>query len=413
MPKANKIITIFEHQRLYVGQLGFKQKHLDALLKLNELHGGTYFEAIAKGIKFNQYVGVIQVANLTLEIHPKADKDDDEQKWKSVLLQMLQACGQLKPKSTGIATVKKQNLNLLEVYFELFLNEVNGLIHKGLVKQYRKQTSNTKALKGKLEFANHIQKNSIHKERFYTTHQVYDTNHLLHQVLAKALQIVSQFTNGTHLYSSCKRTQLSFPETKQVTIAKQQLETIKLNRKTQQYNYALELARLIILNYSPDISSGKEKMLSILFDMNNLWETYILKQLQKACVDTNISVSGQESKSFWSNNSLRPDIVIRKDNEVFIIDTKWKQPQKQTASVNDLRQMYTYCRFWDAKKAILLYPGDQISNSYKNYKTVDYTLTEEDIPTAIQHQCKMSFISVLNSNGALDNNIGEKILNLL
>ena len=33
---------------------------------------------------------------------------------------------------------------------------------------------NSEALKGKLEFAGHIQKNVIHKERFYTTHQVYD-----------------------------------------------------------------------------------------------------------------------------------------------------------------------------------------------------------------------------------------------
>ncbi len=113
---THKSISVFEHQRLTVGELGFKQTHLDALLKLNEYHDGNYFEAIAKGIKFNQYVGVIQVDGLTIEIHPKADKNDDDNKWKGVLLNMLQACGRISPKSTGAAHVKRQNLNLLEVY---------------------------------------------------------------------------------------------------------------------------------------------------------------------------------------------------------------------------------------------------------------------------------------------------------
>ena len=407
-------ISVFEHQRLYVGEQGFKQTHLDALLKLNEYHDGNYFEAIAKGIKFNQYVGVIQVDGLTIEIHPKADKDDDDKKWKGVLLKMLQACGKLKAESAGAAHVKRQHLNLLEVYFELYLLEVESLVRKGLIKQYRKQTKNNKALKGKLEFAGHIRNNIVHKERFYTTHQVYDSNHFLHQVLYKALSIVSQFTTGSRLQDLTNRVQLNFPEVDTKTITAQQLNAIQLNRKSKGYNYAIELARLIILNYSPDISSGKEKMLSLLFDMNALWETYILKQLQKACVGTAVEVSGQESKSFWGNNSLRPDIVLRKGDKTFVIDTKWKRPQKTSASVSDLRQMYTYCRFWDAEKALLLYPGTSSENTFKPYLTDDYSKDLEDIHNPIDHQCKMGFVSVLNeSDAGLDLGIGTQILRLL
>ncbi|GAL00789.1 hypothetical protein JCM19314_1826 [Nonlabens ulvanivorans] len=55
--KDLKTISVFEHQRLYVGEHGFRTTHLNALLKLNEYHDGNYFEPIAKGIKFNQYVG--------------------------------------------------------------------------------------------------------------------------------------------------------------------------------------------------------------------------------------------------------------------------------------------------------------------------------------------------------------------
>jgi 5-methylcytosine-specific restriction enzyme subunit McrC len=406
--KKNKI-SVFEHQRLYVGQQGFKQPHLDALLKLNEYHDGSYFEPIAKGIRFNQYVGVIQVDGLIIEINPKADKDDDDYKWKGVLLKMLQACGKIKAQSSGAANVKRQHLNLLEIYFELYLKEVESLVRKGLIKQYRKQTKNTKALKGKLEFAGNIRQNIVHKERFYTTHQVYDSNHFLHQVLHKALTIVSQFTKGTRLQDITNRVLLSFPEVDKKIITAKQLNTIQLNRKSSSYRTALDLARLIILNYSPDISRGKEKMLSLLFDMNQLWEEYVLKQLQKTCDGTDIQVSGQESKSFWGANSLRPDIVLRKGSQTYIIDTKWKRPLKSSASVSDLRQMYTYCRFWDAEKAVLLYPGEASGNNFQSYLTDDYTRDKEEKHFQIEHQCKMGFVSVLEGN-ELDQNIGMKIL---
>lgn len=410
--RTHKTITVFEHQRLYVGQHSFKQTHLDALLKLNEYHDGKYFEPISKGIKFNQFVGVIQVDGITIEIHPKADKEDEDNKWKGVLIKMLKACGRLKAASFGAANVKRQHLNLLEVYFELFLLEVESLLRKGVIKKYRKQTHNTKALKGKLEFAGHIRHNAIHKERFYTTHQVYDSNHLLHQVLYKALTIVDQFTMGTRLKDLSNRVLLNFPKVDRKTITTQQLNSITLNRKSSSYTGALELARLIILNYSPDISSGKEKMISLLFDMNVLWEEYILKQLQKACYGSDIEVSSQESKSFWGSNSLKPDVVLRKGSQTFIIDTKWKRPNKSSASVNDLRQMYAYCRFWNAEKALLLYPGDAKGNHFKSYLTDDYGLDEKENHSQIKHQCKMGFVSVLEGE-ELDENLGEKVLSLL
>lgn len=411
--KKNKTISVFEHQRLYVGVGGFTQSHLEALLKLNDYHEGNYFEPIAKGIKFNQYVGIIQVDGLTIEINPKADKGDGDNKWKGVLLQMLQACGKIKPSSAGSANVKRQNLNLLEVYFELYMSEVDSLMRKGFIKQYRKQTNNTKALKGKLEFAGHLSKNLIHKERFYTTHQIYDTDHILYQVLYKALTIIEQFTYGSRLQDSCKRLSLCFPTVSEKSIRASQINGIKLNRKTSAYSYALELARLIILNYSPDLSSGKEKMLSLLFDMNDLWEEYILKQLQNYCEQTDIQVSGQESKSFWGSNTLRPDIILRQNDKVFIIDTKWKRPNQSSASVSDLRQIYTYCRFWDAEKAMLLYPGKSNTNQFKPYLTEDYSLGIENQAEKIEHQCKMGLVSVLDSENKLNKNLGIEILSLL
>lgn len=57
---------------------------------------------------------------------------------------------------------------------------------------------------------------------------------------------------------------------------------ISKSRKTAPYKTALEIARLIILNFAPNVSSGKENMLALLFDMNSFWEEYVLVCLKKA-----------------------------------------------------------------------------------------------------------------------------------
>lgn len=405
--KKNKIISVFEYQNLRIGDHGFKQLHLDALLKLNELHNNAYFQPIAKGVRFNQYVGTIQVDGLTIEINPKADKSDDDNKWKGFLLHMLKACGKLSPQSTGVANVNRQYLNLLEVYFELYLKEVEKLIRKGLIKQYRLETKNTKALKGKLEFAGHIQHNLIHKERFYTKHQIYDTDHLIHQILRNATEIVEQFSRGTRIYDLTKRIELSFPKVKSEKITAQQLNSIKLNRKTEHYSYALELARLIILNYSPDIASGKEKMISLLFDMNELWEEFIYIQLKKYLTQNNSEwvIEAQSTKSFIGFHYLKPDIVLTNTvtGEKIVIDTKWKLGDKYV-SIQDLRQVYTYGRYWNAEKVMLLYPGSNENQNFRQFVNSNDQLT---------HKCKLGFINVFNKEGGYNEAIGEKVFESL
>ena len=402
-------IHVYEHGRLIIGEQGFQKKHWDAFVKLNTLHDGAYFDILHNGLKFKQYVGVIQVDGLSVNIHPKADKSDGDTKWKNVLLQMLKVCGRIKADTADSAKLRKQQINLLEVYFQFFLKEIEGLVRQGLVKKYRKQTGNIKALKGKLEFAGNIRHNLVHKERFYTTHQVYDLDHQFHQVLAHALDIVGQFSKGTHLNDQLSRAQISFPEVKHIKPNAQTLSALQVDRKTVPYERALELAKFIILNYSPDINHGQQKMIALLFNMNDLWEEYVLKSLRKYTRDNpklGYEVSGQESKVFYgSSRTIRPDLVLRKGTETIIIDTKWKRPTNNSSSIEDLRQMYTYGRFWDATKLVLLYPG--------NFETGKFRIFPNPNDPEMKHECKASFVSVLDEDGNLDKGIGEKVLMII
>ena len=405
-----KTIRVFEFNSLIIdseyNDVLFEQKHFDALVKLNELHKNKYFTIGYKKIIFKQYVGVIQVNGLTIEILPKIDNDGkSEAVWQKALINMLSITRKLKVQQVGEATVNKQKVHLLDIYFNWFLDEVQLLLHQGLIKQYHKQTNNVKALKGKIEFAGHINKNLVHKERFYTTHQVYDKDHLVHQILHQALYIIATMSKGSYIYSKCKTVQLDFPEVKAILANEYTFAKVPQTKKMAPYKTALEIARLIIMNYAPNVSSGSEKMLALLFDMNSLWEEYILIRLKQAAPN-DVRVYGQQSKVFWKSISIRPDIVIEKENQTYIIDTKWKNIDYAEPSNNDLRQMYVYNDYWKSSKAILLYPSNTTSaigtDSFVSFKKIQ--------DKNQNHACAIGKISIFDEN-KLDENIGIKILN--
>lgn len=404
-------IQVFEHSFLPIGENGFEKRHFVALSKINALHNYQYFDLKHNGVVFKQFVGVIQADNLTIEILPKIDSYESEDqenktKWQKVLIEMLRVTKKLKIQQAGQANVSRQSIHLLDIYFEWFLNEVQLLIHQGLIKQYYKEKGNVKALKGKLEFAGHIQKNLVHKERFYTTHQVYDKDHLIHQILGQTLGIIATLSKGNSLYGKCKTIQLDFPEVKSIQANENTFSKIPKSRKTAPYETALSIARLIILNYAPNVCGGSENMLALLFDMNNLWEEYILVRLKQACQNKDIQVYGQNSTGFWNGITIRPDIVLEKkindtEKEVLVIDTKWKNIEQSQPSTHDLRQMYVYNEFWKSTRAMLLYPS-QITSLHSER----FILFDDN-----KHSCSLGKVSIFDAD-TLDALIGEKILNL-
>jgi len=403
-----KLVQVFEHQRLlknntYDG-IRFEDRYFRALLKLNELHESKYFTPIYEGIKFDSYVGVLQVDDLVIEVLPKVEGYTAEKnQWRDVLIEMLQVTQQLKVSKVGHANVAKQSIHLLDIYFDWFLREVEQLVHAGLIKQYRKETKNTLALKGKLEFAGHIGKNLVHHERFYTTHQVYDKDHLLHRIMNTALQVVETMSKGTYRYGRCKAVQLNFPEVNSVAVIPQTFEKISFNRKNQAYQTVVALARLIILNYSPNVKSGDEQMLALMFDMNDLWEKYVLAKLQQQGKGKWL-VKGQDTKRFWEGKTIRPDIVLEHivAETCIVIDTKWKNYTYDRIGMDDLRQIYVYNDFWNAKLGMLLYPSPT-----KTKVAVEGTYAKNNF------QGKIGLATVLDEDGKLNKNLGSEILGLL
>ncbi|MFN8296357.1 MAG: hypothetical protein U0T69_09195 [Chitinophagales bacterium] len=395
----NNFIQVFEHQKLrYDDNSSFRKHHFDAIVQFNEKNQNKYFTPIHKGVLFNSYVGVIQVGVLTIEILPKADKNDDSDKnlWQKVLLNMLKVCKYIKVDNVSETNLKKRYNSILEVYFEMYLNELEFLIKNGLIKKYRRVQGNQLALRGKLLFRQNIQKNLVHKEKFYCEHQVYDTEHLIHQILLRGLMVLDNLLNN-HLRDKLNRILFEFEDIQEITINAKHFENIALNRKSIPYKDAIDIAKMLILNYSPSINSGQDNMLTLLFDMNKLWEEFIYRILQRNKPE-GFFISYQNSKKFWENKTIRPDIVIEyKDGEIFkrfIIDTKWKIVDSNNPSDDDLKQMFAYNLYWKSEKSILLYP--KINQADSNFGRYYYTPNNN-----LNNHCKLGFISIIN-NGQLN-----------
>lgn len=383
----NKFIQVFEYQKLRYDDSGiFRKHHFDAMVKFNELHQNKYFTIIHQGIRFGSYVGVIQIGGLTIEILPKADNNENADKnlWQNVLLNMLKICKKIQVESISETQLKKRYHSILDVYFELYLNEVERLVKKGLIKKYRKNQSNQNALKGKLLFAQNIQKNVVHKEHFYCEHQVYDKNHLLHQILYKGLLVLKTFVNDS-LKDKLNRLLFEFQDIENINIQKKHFDKVIIDRKNHDYQKAIDIAKIIILNYSPSLNYGNENLLTLLFDMNALWEEYIFRILQKHKTDE-MEVSFQNSDKFWENKRIRPDIVLKTKDDIFVIDTKWKIIEANNPSDDDLKQMFVYNLHWKAEKTLLLYPKTNQMDS--EFGTFHYD--------NLGKKCKLGFVNITN-----------------
>ena len=399
-----KVIRVFEFDEIKQDQIydGFKfeEKELIAIQKYNSANKNKYFTLTHKGVKFKNYVGVLQIGKLTIEILPKADKGltkdsnfETKQEWRNFMLQMLKKCGFINVTSLTHADLKLRNTSLLDIYIHEYLKESNLILKRGLRKKYRFIENNTGTLKGRLLFKQQITHNLIHKEKFYTSHQTYDRDNLFNQIIYKALSVLSVISKPS-FKDQINRLMIDFPELSNIRVSETLFSNLKYDRNTQHYKRGVELAKLILLNFSPDIQTGSNNVIAILFDMNELWERYIYRLLSKDQDKGNYTVSAQQSMSFWENKKIRPDIVYQKEingeNQTFVIDTKWKLIDSNKPGDNDLKQMYAYNMYWDSVKSILLYPksNQEKTNFGKFHQGRD----------KIDNLCKLGFIKVWDIN---------------
>jgi len=407
MGASKSVIQVFEHQTLKVdGKYPeFKSAHFRALEQYGYKTKEKYFTVGNKRIKFNNYVGVLQVKNLTIEVLPKADNANDDEdskvKWQAALIGMLKECKLIKLNAILNAKLKLKSASILDLYYELFLTETETLNKHGLRKKYRREQANLNKVKGKILFTQHIRKNVLHKERFFVEHSRFDKDNKLNQILLKALLILRDIATDSNQIIRSNKLLLAFEGISKKEITGKWFENLRFGRNTERYRQAITLAKLIILRYAPDLKGGGENVLAIMFDMNMLFEEYIFRKLKAVQLQSNevpLRISRQNRIPFWQSRGLKADIVVEMGGERLVIDTKWKILTTASPSDADLKQMFVYNLHYDTDLSILLYPKTNIESVEKK---AFHRFNELN--------CQIAFVDLFDENGKLDKAVGAHL----
>lgn len=353
-------LTITEFERIYQHDICKKDFGDIENFILKNSDENAPFLRIASGVggKFIQarnYVGVLQTkSGLTIEILPKiADKNDAERS-KAVFIKMLRTLKNFPFKSSNLASLKTQNLPLLEIFISMFLCELEALVKKGIKSDYVALEENLNFLKGKLNINEQIKRNSIHKERFYVGYSEFLSDIKINRIIKTTLKSLYKKSNSSKNQQKIRELLFIFDEVSECEDYKNFFAKLVINRQVKHYEQTLLWCKIFLLGNSFTPHKGDDLAFALLFDMNALFESYVGNFMKKSFPGTILQHSEkhliEEPKSF----KLRPDIFLKGK---FIADTKWKiVKSKDDISQADLYQLYAYGKKHECSNLYLIYP---------------------------------------------------------
>lgn len=365
-----RVLRVFEHQTVPVREsasgTSLTPTEFEALARLNDANEARFFTLGHRCITFSEHVGVVQVGALTVEILPKSDqlppKAGDGARWQSVLLTMLRAVWGLPLFDVGPASQRVGANALLELIIGRFVGEVEVLLHQGLARGYREHEENQPALRGRILHSQHLRENLVRADRFFVRYAVFDHDTPHNRVLSAALRAALDVPLPAALRARVEALHFRLPELPSTGIPARVFDRLTWSRSTERYRTATGLARLILERHAPALHSGAVPVLALLFDMNQLWESFVALLFERALQgQRRYSARAQASRAFWRTSAggdrcVRPDILVRDGPQTaLVVDTKWKVPKKGP-SMDDLRQVFVYNELFGSRRGALVYP---------------------------------------------------------
>jgi 5-methylcytosine-specific restriction enzyme subunit McrC len=393
--------TVYEHARLYRDNrtevdgdnLYLSGKQFDALKKLitsNESDHDQLFKYGYEGRRevliCRNYVGVICLPDGDqIEILPKTHKlmygqkdlgNDSKAKARKNLIKMLRATRYLPGKLASNANLDLTKMPLLDIFMQLFLAEVSTLIKRGVSRHYQSKEENLPYLKGKLLVSQQIRSNLVLKHQHYMEFDELSANRPENRLIRSALQWALKRVSGQteHL---CQELLFHFTDIPQSQTIPQDLKTWQKGRHLRHYEAVLPWLKMIFNEHSPTSVDGKNRMLSLLFPMEKVFEDYVAVKLKEQFPEHDIQTQVRQHSllTHTPHNDinerrlfqLRPDLHIIYQNRIIIADSKWKLidenrlSKKYNIKESDIYQMLAYNQTYqknetEAAEIWLIYP---------------------------------------------------------
>lgn len=330
-------------------------------------------------ISFNNYVGLIQMKNgFQIQVFPKIDfqteNDTGNEMTKRLFLKMLRCMKDFPSKVFNDATLKVDQMNLYEIFINMYVQEARQLVKHGLRSAYVGQEDNLKYYKGKLLVGQHVKANMAHKERFFVGFEEFHLNRPENRLVKATLEKLQKLTTSAENAKEIRQLLVSFEVVESSIAYEKDFAKVVINRNTKDYENLIKWSRVFLMNESFTTFSGATTSRALLFPMESVYESYVAMQLRKVFAPHGWNVSCQDHGYYLFEEprkqfALRPDIVIEKAGRKVILDTKWKnlidnERKNYGVSQDDMYQMYAYSKKYDTSEIWLLYPENQAMRNH-------------------------------------------------
>ena len=365
----------FENLEMFIHEFSGSEENADAL----DFMRIDYRRNVGDRITIKNYVGLIQMKDgFQVQILPKIAFGDEEDsgnaKTKRVFLRMLRSMKDFPSKIFNDASLKVEQMNLYEIFINMYLQEVRHLVKRGIKSAYVSQEDNLRYYKGKLLVGQHLRANLVHKERFYVGYEEFLSNRPENRLVKSTLEKLQKITSSAENSKEIRQLLTAFELVESSTNYQKDFSKVVIDRNTKDYEMLMQWSKVFLMNKSFTTFSGSTTSRALLFPMESVYESYVSQQMKKVFRPDGWDISTQDKGHYLFMNprkkfALRPDIVLTKDDHTIILDTKWKnlinnEKKNYGISQSDMYQMYAYSKKYKTSEIWLLYPiNDEMRNS--------------------------------------------------
>lgn len=279
-----------------------------------------------------------------------------------------------------------QNNRLFNFLLFLFPHYLKTAMRKGLFKNYIRHRYNDGNVKGTIDIARHITKNTPFIGNIAYSQREFSYDNYLMELVRHTIEYIKRKPYGNNLLTKVK------DEVKLVIEATPDYETydrqkiIDENKKNtvrhayfREYLALQRLCILILQHQKHQIGSGSRQIYGILFDGAWLWEEYVNSLIDDVFYHP-MNKGGRGAQRLFGGNIglIYPDFISR-DNETRIIaDAKYK-PIDNIGN-KDYLQVLAYMFRFDAKKGYYLYPEAEGTDDLQLWMNKGSTYEENVMP---------------------------------
>ena len=264
-----------------------------------------------------------------------------------------------------------QDNRLFHFLLFLFPYYLKTAMRKGLFKKYIRHSYNDGNVKGTIDVARHIEKNTPFVGNIAYTQREFSYDNSLMELVRHTIEFIKRKTYGNRLLVKIKdevklvidATPGYAPYDLQKIIEHNKKNTVR-HAYFREYLALQRLCLLILRHQKHQIGTGSRQIYGILFDGAWLWEEYIDSLIEDTFYHP-MNKRGTGAQRLFDGNTglIYPDFISRNSEARIIADAKYK-PINNIGN-GDYLQVLAYMFRFDAKAGYYLYPEAEGTDDLK------------------------------------------------